>query len=173
MLRATGSSARASSGVSGEPCPVAIAMSQAWIAASRAAAAAAAPGAISPWGSGVGTAPALPIAVHGTTDVSSAWSAYASGSALSWPEGGKRVLARSRRPGQGRSPRLLIERGMLQDLRSIPQRAWGRALPAIRRNPGDRRPQPGPGRIQDVPSGQGDLAHRCILLQLPAMNSGV
>ncbi len=55
MLCATGVSARASSGVSGEPCPVATAMSQAWIAASRAAATAAAAGAIGPCGSGVGT----------------------------------------------------------------------------------------------------------------------
>jgi hypothetical protein len=76
MLSATGVSAWASSGVSGEPCPVAIAMSQAWIAASSAAAPAAAAGAIGPCGSGVGTVPPVSsIAVQAGPDASSAASA--------------------------------------------------------------------------------------------------
>jgi len=56
MRWATGVSDRASSGVSGDSWPVATAMSQAWMAASRAQAAAATGAGSSPWGSGVGTA---------------------------------------------------------------------------------------------------------------------
>src|ERR1039457_2208274 len=73
MLFATGISDRASSGVSGEPWPVAIAMSQAWPAhAARAVAPAASAGAIGPCGSGVVTCAASPLAVQAGPDASSA-----------------------------------------------------------------------------------------------------
>src|ERR1039458_551521 len=69
MLFATGISDRASSGVSGEPWPVAIAMSQAWPAdASRAAAPAASAGAIGPCGSGGVTCAASPLALPAGPD---------------------------------------------------------------------------------------------------------
>src|SRR5690348_5655283 len=88
MLFATGVSARASPGVSGEACPVPIAMSQAWMAASSAAAAAASAGAIAPDGRGVGTGPPSElILAQAGADASSAASTYASGDPSSWPEG--------------------------------------------------------------------------------------
>src|SRR6266704_1261355 len=81
-------SARASSGVSGESCPVATAMSQAWMAASSAAAPAAPAGAIGPDGSGVGTDSASALTpVQAAADPSSAAAVYASGSAPSCPDG--------------------------------------------------------------------------------------
>ena len=100
MLVAVVISGWASAGVSGDGCPVATAMSQAWTAASRAQAPAPSQGARLPWGSGVATSARSGLMVaHAAAAACMACWMNSSGSSSSFPEG-------RRGPPRGRGPRL-------------------------------------------------------------------